>query len=113
MPPSDDMSAESFHSLLLRLRGRIHLTQREMAAQMGVHVHSIQGWEAGSNYPGVASLRALIAAAARNGGVTPGQEADGAAAPWGAPARGGPPLRGPVDRARVDPPPPPRPGPPP
>ena len=72
MLSSLDDAGESFRSLLLRLRGRIHLTQRELAAQMGVHVHSIQGWEAGSNYPGVASLRALIAAAARSGALTTG-----------------------------------------
>jgi len=99
--PSDD-TGESFRSLLLRLRGRIHLTQRDLAAQMGVHVHSIQGWEAGSNYPGVTSLRALIAAAARVGAFTPGDEADEAAALWTAAAREAPRLRVPFDRAWFD-----------
>ena len=47
MSSSSDDTGESFRGLLLRLRGRIHLTQRELAAQMGVHVHSIQGWEPG------------------------------------------------------------------
>jgi len=108
--PSDDTS-ESFGSLLLRLRGRIHLTQRELAAQMGVHVHSIQGWEAGVTYPGVASLRALIAAAVRAGAFTPGQEADEAAALWAAAAREAPRLRVPFDRAWFDQIVPPRPGP--
>src|SRR5215475_7480941 len=87
MPPTPDPSGESFRSLLLRLRGRIHLTQRELAGQMEVHVHSIQGWEAGSNYPGAASLRALIAAAARAGAFTEGQEADEAAPHAGRGAR--------------------------
>ena len=99
--PSDD-SVESFRSLLLRLRGRIQLTQRDLAAQMGVHVHSIQGWEAGSNYPGVTSLRALIAAAARAGAFTPGHEMDEAAALWAAAAREAPRLRVPFDRAWFD-----------
>jgi len=108
--PSDD-TGESFRSLLLRLRGRIHLTQRELAAQMGVHVHSIQGWEAGSNYPGVASLRALIAAAARADAFTPGHEMDEAAALWAAAAREAPRLRVPFDRAWFDQIVPPRPGP--
>src|SRR5688572_16265629 len=66
---------------------------------MGVHVHSIQGWEAGSNYPGVASLRALIAAAARAGAFTPGRELEEAAALWAAAAREAPRLRVPFDRA--------------
>ena len=107
--PSDD-TGESFRGLLLRLRGRIHLTQRELAAQMGVHVHSIQGWEAGANYPGVTSLRALIAAAARAGAFTPGHEADEAAALWAAAAREAPRLRMPFDRAWFDRIVPPRPG---
>jgi WD40 repeat protein/transcriptional regulator with XRE-family HTH domain len=100
--PADERSAESFRGLLLRLRGRIHLTQRELAAQIGVHVHSIQGWEAGSNYPGVTSLRALIAAAARAGAFTAGQEADEAAALWAAAAREAPRLRAPFDRTWFD-----------
>ena len=102
MSSSSDVSGESFRSLLLRLRGRIHLTQRELAAQTGLHVHSIQGWEAGSNYPGVTSLRALIATAARVGAFTPGHEADEAAALWAAAAREAPRLRVPFDRAWFD-----------
>jgi transcriptional regulator with XRE-family HTH domain len=99
---SSDDSGESFRRLLLRLRGRIHLTQRDLAAQMGVHVHSIQGWEAGSNHPGVASLRALIAAAAHAGAFTPGRELDEAAALWAAASREAPRLRVPFDRAWFD-----------
>jgi transcriptional regulator with XRE-family HTH domain len=95
--PSDD-TGESFRNLLLRLRGRTWLTQRDLASQMGVHVHSIQGWEAGSNYPRVTSLRALIAAAARAGAFTPGHEADEAAVLWAAAAREAPRLRVPFDR---------------
>ena len=92
MPPAFDDPAESFTGLVLQLRGRIGLTQRELAAQMGVHVHSIQGWEAGANFPGAASLRALIAAALRAGGFTAGHEVGrGGGAVGGCHARGAPP----------------------
>src|SRR5262245_33502817 len=93
---------ESFRGLLLQLRGRIGLTHRGLADQMGVHVHSIQGWEAGSNYPGVTSLRALITVAVKGGAFTAGHEADEAAALWAAAAREAPRLRVPFDRAWFD-----------
>jgi transcriptional regulator with XRE-family HTH domain len=99
VPPTDDGTGESFRGLVLRLRGRIGLTQRELAGQMGVHVHSIQGWEAGTNFPGVASLQALIAAGLRAGGFTAGREAEEAAALWSAAMREAPRLRTPFDRA--------------
>src|SRR5262245_1835248 len=99
--PSDD-SGEGFRGLLLLLRGRMQMTQRELAAQVGVHVHSIQGWEAGVTYPGVASLRALIAVAARAGAFKAGQEADEAAGLWTAATREAPRLRVPFDRAWFD-----------
>src|SRR5262245_33925110 len=102
MPPTPEPSRESFRDLLLRLRRRMHLTQRELATQMGVHVHSLQGWEAGANYPGVESLRALIAAAARAGAFAPGHEVDDAAALWAAAAQDAPRLRIPFDRAWFD-----------
>ena len=50
---------ETFRGLLLRLRGRTGLTQRELATRVGVNVSSTQGWEAGANYPSVASLSEL------------------------------------------------------
>src|SRR5262245_36877855 len=102
VPPAADPSGESFRGLLLRLRGRVDLTQRELAARMGVHAHAIQGWEAGATYPGPASLRALIAALARAGGLTAGREAEEAAALWAAAVREAPRLRTPFDAAWFD-----------
>ena len=79
MPPTDDGTGESLCSLVPRLRGRIGLTQRELAAQVGVHVHSVQGWEAGTNFPGAASLQALIVAGSWAERFTAGREAEEAA----------------------------------
>lgn len=102
MPPADDSIHESFRGLVLQLRGRIGLTQRELAARLGVHVNSIQGWEAGANYPGMASLRALIAVGVQAGGFSTGREAEGAAAIWAAALREAPRLQAPFDRAWFD-----------
>jgi transcriptional regulator with XRE-family HTH domain len=79
-----DESGEGFRGRLLRLRGRTGLTQRELATRIGVHVTSIQGWEAGVIYPSVASLQALIAAGLQAGGFTAGREREEALALWGA-----------------------------
>src|SRR3954462_15129128 len=70
VPPDDDTTVESFRGLVLRLRGRTGLTQRELAMRSGVHVSSIQGWESGDNHPGVASLKSLIAAGLPAGSFT-------------------------------------------
>ena len=78
------------------------MTQRELASRIGVHVHSLRGWEAGTSYPGVASLQALIAASLASGGFTAGREADEAAALWLAALREAPRLRTPFDRAWFD-----------
>jgi transcriptional regulator with XRE-family HTH domain len=93
---------ESFSGLLLRLRGRIALTQRELATRVGVNVSSIQGWEAGANYPSVANLKALIGAAFLAGGFGDGHAADEAAALWAAAVRDAPRFRTPFDRAWFD-----------
>src|SRR3712207_2992355 len=98
MSPASDDPAESFTGLVLRLRGRIGLTQRELAAQIGVHVHSLQGWESGATFPGAASLQALIVAGLRAGGFTEGHEADEATVLWSAAMREAPRLRTPFDR---------------
>jgi transcriptional regulator with XRE-family HTH domain len=70
VPPSDNTIEESCHSLVIRLRICTGLTQRELASRVAVNVSSIQGWEAGDNYPGVTSLKALIAAGLTSGGFT-------------------------------------------
>jgi DNA-binding transcriptional regulator YiaG len=40
-----DGPAATFQDLLLQYRGRKGLTQRGLAARLGVHVRSIQAWE--------------------------------------------------------------------
>jgi WD40 repeat protein/transcriptional regulator with XRE-family HTH domain len=99
VPPVDDTAGERFRSLILQLRGRTGLTQRELAARVGVNVSSIQGWEAGTNYPGVASLKALVAAGMQAGGFTSGREADEVRALWAAALRDAPRFRAPFDAA--------------
>jgi DNA-binding transcriptional regulator YiaG len=47
--------------LILTLRGRAGLSQRELAALLGVSERAIQAWEAGLSYPSAASLQRLIA----------------------------------------------------
>jgi WD40 repeat protein/transcriptional regulator with XRE-family HTH domain len=99
VPPADDTTGEGFRGLVLRLRGRTGLTQRELAARVGVNVSSIQGWEAGANYPGVASLQALIAAGVQADGFTAGREREEAQALWAAALREAPRFRTPFDGA--------------
>ena len=57
-----DRTAESFQGLLRRHRGRTGLTQRQLAAQVGVSRGAIQRWEAGLSYPDAQHLQALIGA---------------------------------------------------
>src|ERR1700687_3492018 len=87
----------SFQSIDLQLRGRTGLTQRQLAASLGMHWRSIQGWESGANYPTAESLRSLLAAYLRAGGFTLGNEAVEAAACWSAALRQSPRLRTPLD----------------
>src|SRR5215204_4806651 len=97
MPPAFDGSTESFPDLVLQLRGRIGLTQRDLAARLGVHAHSIQGWESGASFPGAASLQALMTVGLRAGGFTAGREAEEAARLWAAAVREAPRFRTPFD----------------
>ena len=90
-------AGESFRDLVLQLRGRTGLTQRELASRIGVHARSIQGWEVGINFPGVASLKALIAVGLQAGGFTPGREAEEAQALWAAAVRDAPRFRMPFE----------------
>src|SRR5262245_35950756 len=91
------MAGGSFRDLVLRLRGRTGLTQRELATRIGVHARSIQGWEVGDTFPGVASLKALIATGLQAGGFTPGREAEEARALWAAAVHDAPRFRMPFD----------------
>src|SRR4051812_7373898 len=100
--PADDRSNESFPDLVLQLRARIGLTQRELAAKLGVHAHSVQGWEAGTSYPGASSLQGIIATVLQAGGFTSGRERDEAAELWACAMREAPRLRTPFDQAWFD-----------
>jgi WD40 repeat protein/transcriptional regulator with XRE-family HTH domain len=102
MSASDGGSGDGFRGLVLQLRGRIGLTQRELAARLDVHAHSVQAWEAGTSYPGATSLRALIAVALRAGGFTSGSELAEATALWSAAMRESSRLRTPFDRVWFD-----------
>ncbi|MBV9355514.1 MAG: helix-turn-helix transcriptional regulator, partial [Chloroflexi bacterium] len=65
---------ERFSGLLLRYRGRTGLTQRQLAARVGVNIRSVQDWESSVNYPSAQRLQALIAAFLELGALTQGHE---------------------------------------
>jgi WD40 repeat protein/transcriptional regulator with XRE-family HTH domain len=97
--PWDDQPVQRFSDSVLQIRGRLDLTQRELAARLGLHTHSIQGWEAGTSFPNAQSLQGLIAAILRAGGFTSGREEDEAAALWTAAMREAPRLKAAFDHA--------------
>src|SRR5438270_9856529 len=94
-----DRTAESFQGLLLRHRGRTGLTQRQLATRVGVSRGSLQGWEAGLNYPDAQHLQALILAFLEAGGLTVGDEANEAESLWAAALRQAPRMQTPFDIA--------------
>ena len=79
-----DRPAGSFRGLLLRHRGRTGLTQRQLAARVGVSRGSVQDWEAGLKYPDAKHLQALIGIFLEADGLTVGDEASEAKALWAA-----------------------------
>ncbi|MBV9355518.1 MAG: helix-turn-helix domain-containing protein [Chloroflexi bacterium] len=79
-----DSPAEGFAGLALRLRGRTGLTQRDLAARLGVHVRSVQLWEAGASHPAAQRLEALIEVILRAGGFSVGIEEAEAETLWNA-----------------------------
>jgi transcriptional regulator with XRE-family HTH domain len=81
-----ELAAERFRGLALRYRGRTGLTQRELAARVGVHVRSIQDWEAGLSRPTRDRLRRLVLTYLRSGGFVVGQELAEARVLWQAAA---------------------------
>ncbi len=95
--PTEPAAEETFPSLLLRHRGRTGLTQRQLAARVGVSRGSIQDWEAGLNYPTAPRLQALIAAFMEAGGLATGREAAEAEALWAAAVREAPRMQTPFD----------------
>ena len=88
----ESQSIDDFPGLILRFRGRIGQTQRQLAAQLGVHVHSIQAWESGTSYPSATRLQALIAAILGAGGFTERREVEEAEALWACALREAPRL---------------------
>ena len=89
---------DSFCGLLLLHRGRTDLTQRALAARMGVGRRTIQEWEAGAKYPSAEGLRALIAALLEAGGLTAGRETAEAQGLWAAALREAPRMHTPFDQ---------------
>jgi transcriptional regulator with XRE-family HTH domain len=79
-----DRVREPFSGLLLRHRGRTGLTQRQLAARVGVNRRALQDWEEGVNYPGAQRLQALIAALLEADGLIRGHESDEAEELWAA-----------------------------
>jgi WD40 repeat protein/transcriptional regulator with XRE-family HTH domain len=71
-----------FRGLLLLLRGRAGLSQRELATRLGVSERAVQTWEAGTSYPSAEPLKSLIALYVTHGGFSPGQVAEEAQALW-------------------------------
>src|SRR3981081_2200916 len=92
-----ELPHESFQGMLLQLRGKTGLTQRELATSLGMHWRSIQGWESGANYPSAASLRSLLATYLEAGALTTGEETAQADALWTAAPRQAPRVRTPLD----------------
>src|SRR5260370_41395914 len=90
-------TGESFQGLLLRHRGRTRLTQRELAARVGVSRGSVQDWETGVKYPDAQHLQALIAVSLEAGGLTVGHEGTEAEAFWAAALRQAPRMQTPFD----------------
>jgi WD40 repeat protein/transcriptional regulator with XRE-family HTH domain len=75
---------QGFPVLAVRHRGRTGLTQRDLAARVGVHLRSIQDWEAGLSHPSAQRLRALIAVFLDAAAFVEGHELAEAQALWSA-----------------------------
>ena len=88
---------EPFAGLTLRLRGRAGLTQRDIATRLGVHVHSVQLWEAAASRPNARRLQTLLEVFLEAGAFTPGEELQEAEAVWSAAMRESPRFNTPFD----------------
>jgi WD40 repeat protein/transcriptional regulator with XRE-family HTH domain len=88
---------ESFRDLLLRHRGRTGLSQRDLAARLGVGRRTVQDWEAGSKHPTAERLQKLIKVLLDAGALTVGREADEARVLWAAVLEHAPRMRTPFD----------------
>jgi transcriptional regulator with XRE-family HTH domain len=92
----------TFRGLILMLRGRAGVTQREVAESAGVSLRAVQAWEAGVSYPGAASLQRLIALFVEHGAFAVGDELEEALALWEAALWEAPRLKSAFDRAWFD-----------
>jgi WD40 repeat protein/transcriptional regulator with XRE-family HTH domain len=75
-------SGHHFRGQILLLRGRAGLTQRALAAHLGISEQAIRKWEAGEGYPSPGRLQALIALYLERGVITAGREEQEARALW-------------------------------
>jgi transcriptional regulator with XRE-family HTH domain len=80
----DEVRNFDFADRVLALRQRAGLTQRELAARLGVSRRAIEAWEGGHSYPGVERLKLLIALYLERGVLAAGQEEEEATSLWGA-----------------------------
>jgi transcriptional regulator with XRE-family HTH domain len=80
----DEVRDFGFADRALALRQRAGLTQREVAARLGVRYKAIGAWEGGLSYPGAERLKRLIALYLERGALAAGREEEEAAALWGA-----------------------------
>ena len=71
-----------FGQMVLGLREKIGLTQRELADVFEVSRRTIQHWEAGTAFPDTAHLKRLIAYFLEHGAFNPGSEREEATALW-------------------------------
>jgi WD40 repeat protein/transcriptional regulator with XRE-family HTH domain len=94
-----DPGSGTVRDQILLLRGRAGLTQRAVAALLGISTHAIQKWEAGEGYPSPARLQALIALYVARGVFTAGREGAEARALWAALRRAAGPRTPPFDAA--------------
>src|SRR5262245_41118463 len=69
---SDEVRDYAFGDRVLALRKRAGLTQAAWAALLGAGTRTVEGWEAGTAYPSVERLSALIGVALERGLFTPG-----------------------------------------
>src|SRR4051812_29655817 len=92
-----ELPAADFRELLLLLRGRAGLSQRELAALTGASPRAIQTWEAGVSYPSADRLKTLIALYLQRGVFAPGREHEEVAAFWDTAREEAPRLNMPFD----------------
>src|SRR5258707_12945226 len=92
-------AAKSFRGLLLRHRGRVGLTQRELAVRMGSSRRTLQDWESGVGDPSTERLRALLTGLLASGGLTGGHEREEVEDLWATVPGQSPRRRTPFDEA--------------